>query len=1093
MSKLGIKRKVLLVLVGVLVLTTALHALLASYFTNRQNQETAFVGLNRSLRAWHDDLQTTTSRLLGAALSTAGDTIVLNQLDELLVQEELNAEAKAWPALDAVALARALSYAKSVSLNRLHLALRTSGFSRIAVYIDGKLSHAVSVSEAGMTRQRGNGDWIWVVTQADAEGNLNLQNWPAWRPGALAPGVPSTLTGVVRPTVSVAFPAPDFATLDIMVPVQGVFAEFQSDFGPRKYRQVSDMSVADPSRQQPLQPDAGQRRIAAILVFTRLIDRSLLSAVASQTGMSPELFSPDGSYRLYLGGEPIMPASLVRAAVRNPAVQVHTVQSERGSFYAAMLPWQFDHGTRLTLCLSTSRARALHNIHQTVSAILVASSLILALSLAVGLYWVGRFIDPIVALTQAVKQIGRGRQRLVDAPAEDGAAPPEPLVDIPVTAPDEIGELGAAFNVMTRELQRAFETLEQRVQARTAELRQQTRYLRTLIDTLPLWVWLKDTERRYLAVNRANAAACGHRVDEMIGQTDRRLWPPGLAERFLASDALVLNTRQRTIVEQAVDGPQGRVWMEIYRAPVLDEDGTLLGMVGAAHNVSERKAAEEAREAALAEAVRLARQRSDFLAQMSHELRTPLNAIMGYAQLLQRDTHQLTGRQASGLAIIHESGQHLLTLINDILDLSRVEAGKLALYPVPTHLAAFLHVVVDIVRVKAEEKSLLFRFHAAPDLPAAVMVDDKRLRQILLNLLGNAVKFTDRGEVTLRVSTVPLAGAGATTADPGSPPMARLRFEVADSGIGMSADQLARIFQPFEQVAAPQRREGGTGLGLAISQQLVHLMGEKIEVESAPQQGSRFWFELNLPVLSETAPVQAAERAVVGYEGLRRRLLIVDDVPQNRAMLMDVLQGLGFRVADAKNGAECLAMLESFQPDLIVMDVMMPVMDGHEATRRIRHMSNWSGIPIIHVTASASHEDEAKCYAAGANAFLAKPVEQDRLLAAIGTLLSLVWVREPEPMEAIDTNAEEVVEAAIPPAHEIDALAELVRLGNMQKIGARADYLERLDPAFAPFAKHVRALAQGYQSKALTAFVARYRAAPHPTGQADPPIAPTSA
>ena len=1084
MSKPGIKRKVLLVLVGVLSLTTALDALLASYFTDRQNQDTAFVALNRSLRAWHDDLQSTTRRLLGAALSTAGDTNVLNQLDELIVLEALNAEAKTWPALDAVTLARGLSYAKSVSLNRLYLALRTGGFSRIAVYTNGRLSYAVSASEAGMMRQRGNGDWTWVVTQATPDGNLDFQNWPAWRPGALAAGVPATLAGVTRPAVSVAFPAPAFATLDIMVPVQGVFEAFQSDFGLRRYRLVSDMAVADSTRPQPPPPADGQRKIVAVLVFSLLLDRSLLSAVAAQTGMTPELFSPDGSHRQYLGEASVMPQPLVRAAARQPAVTMRTVQAARGSFYAALLPWQFDHRTRLMLGLSASRASTLRNIRQTVSAILVASSLILALSLAVGMYWVGRFIDPIVALTRAVKRIGRKRQQAVSASAEEGAAPLEPLVFVPVTAPDEIGELSAAFNVMTADLQRAFETLEQRVQTRTAELRQQTLYLRTLIDTLPLWVWLKDPERRYLAVNQANAAACGHRVEEMLGQTDERLWPPDLAERFMASDAVVLGTRLRTTVEQAVDGPQGQAWMEIYRAPVLDEDGTLLGMVGAAHNVSERKAAEAAREAALAEAVRLARQRSDFLAQMSHELRTPLNAIMGYAQLLRRDTHQLTERQASALTTIYESGHHLLTLINDILDLSRVEAGKLTLFPAPTHLATFLRVVVDIMRVKAEEKSLLFSYDAAPDLPAAVTVDEKCLRQVLLNLLGNAVKFTDQGEVALRVTAVPLAGA-----DPGAPPRTRLRFEVKDSGIGMSADQLARLFQPFEQVGNPKRREGGTGLGLAISQKLVCLMGGTIEVESAPERGSRFWFELDLPVASEAEPVPAAERGVVGYEGPRRRLLIVDDVPQNRAMLLDMLQVLGFSVADAKNGAECLSMLDSFQPDLIIMDVMMPVMDGREATRRIRQLPDWSRIPIVHVTASASQEDKAKSDAAGANAFLAKPIEQDLLLAAIGTLLSLAWVRAPAPMEALEANAEEAGEEAIPPAEEIDALFQLVRVGNMQTIAARADYLEKLDPAFALFARRVRALAQGYQTKALAALVARYQAAPRPERQAEPPAA----
>jgi len=714
MTHFGIKRKLLLVLVGVLLLTTTLDALLASYFTDRQNQEMAFVALNRSLRAWHDDLESMTVRLKGAALSTVGDTVVLNQLTELILLEPPELARDARPPQDTLAIARALSYAKAVSLNRLHLALRTSGFSRIAVYTGGKLSYAVSASRAGMMVQRGNTGPVWVTALADSDGNLDFQSWPAWQRGPLPASAPSALADVTRPTASFSFPTPTLASIDIVVPVQGVFEEYLSDFRPLRYRLVSGMSVADPTREQPRPAGTGQRQIVATLVFSRLIDSSALGAVAAKTGMAPELLSPDGSHRQHLGASAIMPDQLVRAARRlapsdnTPAVLQQTVVTRRGSFYAVVLPWRYEHQTRMILGLSSSRESTLRNIGQTVSAILFASGMILVLSIGVGMYWVGRFIDPIVALTKAVKQIGKKR-RLAN-PAETSAAPLEPLEFVAVAAPDEIGELSAAFNVMTLDLKRAFDTLELRVQARTGELRQQTRYLRTLIDTLPLWVWLKDTERRYLAVNQANAAACGHRVDEMVGKSDEQLWPPELAERFLANDAAVMTTRQRTTVEQAFDGPQGMVWMETYRAPVLDDDGTLLGMVGVARNVSERRAAEAAREAALAEAVRLARQRSDFLAQMSHELRTPLNAIMGYAQLLRRDTHQLTERQAAGLATIHESGQHLLTLINDILDMARVEAGKLVLFPAPTHLVTFLRVVADIMRVKAEEKSLLFSY-----------------------------------------------------------------------------------------------------------------------------------------------------------------------------------------------------------------------------------------------------------------------------------------------------------------------------------------------------------------------------------------------
>ena len=482
----------------------------------------------------------------------------------------------------------------------------------------------------------------------------------------------------------------------------------------------------------------------------------------------------------------------------------------------------------------------------------------------------------------------------------------------------------------------------------------------------------------------------------------------------------------------------------------------------------ERKAAEAAREAALAEAVGLARERSNFLAQMSHELRTPLNAIIGYAQLLKRERLPLNERQAAGLATIHESGQHLLTLINDILDLARVEAGKMDLHPAAVRLGAFLRVVVDIMRVKAEEKGLSFNYELAADLPEAVTIDETRLRQVLLNLLGNAVKFTDRGSVALRVSAAPPDPQDADG-------ITRLRFDVADSGVGMSAQQVGRLFQPFEQVADAQRRAGGTGLGLAISQQLVRLMGGTIQVASAPGKGSTFSFELAVRAAAGSPAVLPSLGPIVGYEGERKRLLIVDDVPQNRAMLVDLLQETGFVVAVASNGLECLVLLESFRPDLIVMDVMMPVIDGNETTRRIRRMPDWGDIPIVAVTASVSPEDERKSREAGANAFLGKPVNLDILLETIGKLLSLHWISEARLPETDAPAAEAQAGLVVPPAEEIDILWQLVRIGNMRDIRERARHLEALDPAYAPFAARVHALAQGYHSKNLAAFVARYR------------------
>jgi len=562
---------------------------------------------------------------------------------------------------------------------------------------------------------------------------------------------------------------------------------------------------------------------------------------------------------------------------------------------------------------------------------------------------------------------------------------------------DEVAELGHAFGVLLDTLRHERDGLntlaaeqELRVQARTAEVRQQARYLRTLIDMLPMWAWFKDTEGRFLAVNQAAAATLDLSTDELVGKTDFDLHPREHAEAFRAGDVEVMTSRRQKTMEEPQIFPTGKIWLEVFKAPVIDEDGTVLGTVGVARDISEHKAVEAARETALSEATRLAHQRSEFLALMSHELRTPLNGILGFAQILLRDK-SLTDRQMRGLKIIDECGQQLLTLINDILDLARIDAAKLELAPTVVNLPTFLQVVCDIIRVKAEEKSLLLVYHAAPDLPANVRIDEKRLRQVLLNLLSNAVKFTDAGQVTLRVTRLrpPTAGDDA---------IARLRFEVEDQGIGMSETQLARLFHPFEQVADLKRREGGTGLGLAISRQLIRLMGGDIQVRSGLGEGSVFWFELEVPAPQLEGQAKTKRGMPVGYQGIRRKILVVDDVPQGRAMLLDALGMLGFEMADACNGEEALAVAARFRPDLVVMDVMMPVMNGLEATRRLRLSPESAKAAVVSVSANASAEAHSR--EAGADAFVVKPIELPDLLNAIAAVLELTWIREdPTPRE----------------------------------------------------------------------------------------------
>jgi len=383
------------------------------------------------------------------------------------------------------------------------------------------------------------------------------------------------------------------------------------------------------------------------------------------------------------------------------------------------------------------------------------------------------------------------------------------------------------------EIQRLNSGLEQRVQARTDELRQQARYLRTLVDTLPLTIWLKDTNGRYLIVKAVGGSMKGRTTKDMIGRTDAEIWPDKIGTAHRDSDIEAMAGNGSWTGESCwIDADGERiVWVEIDKAPVTDDDGTVLGTVGVVREISARKIVETAREQALAEAERLAHARHTFLAQMSHELRTPLNGILGYTQtLLARPG--LDERQRADLSIIWRSGEHLLMLIGDILDFARIDAGKIELHPGDFQLAPFLAAIVDIVDVRADQKGVALVSTFAPDLPASIRTDELRLRQVLLNLLSNAIKFTDSGG-HVRLETA--------LASPN-----RLSFTVTDSGTGIDREQFENIFQPFEQTGDPGKRQGGAGLGLPISRAFVRLMGGDIELDSEPGVGSSFRFTIDI-------------------------------------------------------------------------------------------------------------------------------------------------------------------------------------------------------------------------------------------------------
>jgi CheY-like chemotaxis protein len=290
----------------------------------------------------------------------------------------------------------------------------------------------------------------------------------------------------------------------------------------------------------------------------------------------------------------------------------------------------------------------------------------------------------------------------------------------------------------------------------------------------------------------------------------------------------------------------------------------------------------------------------------------------------------------------------------------------------------------------------------------------------------------------------------------------------------MTETQMARLFQPFEQVAEVPRREGGSGLGLAISQQLIRLMGGEIEVRSQLGKGSLFWFEIEVAASRRAPQVPLVHSAPIGYVGERRKILVVDDVLENRAMLLEALDTLGFAVAEACNGLEALATAARFKPDLLVMDLMMPVMDGFEATRRLRNVPQSADLPIIATSASATTQIEVRSREAGASAFVSKPIQEPVLLSAIAGLLHLDWVFDQTAASRVQGAAGEDGDVVPPPPDEMEVLRGLALAGNMRSIRDRADHVRGLDPRYAAFAAQLQALAEGYQSSAITTMIERY-------------------
>jgi signal transduction histidine kinase/CheY-like chemotaxis protein len=460
--------------------------------------------------------------------------------------------------------------------------------------------------------------------------------------------------------------------------------------------------------------------------------------------------------------------------------------------------------------------------------------------------------------------------------------------------------------------------------------------------------------------------------------------------------------------------------------------------------------------------------KSEFLANMSHELRTPLNGILGYAQILGRSA-SLTDKERQGVDIIYQCGSHLLTLINDVLDLSKIEARKLELDPVPFYLPSFLQNVVEINRIRAEQKGIYFEFYADENLPLGVFADEKRLRQILINLLGNAIKFTDQGSVIFIVERLSQESS-----------IPRIRFSVKDTGVGMTPEQVEKIFLPFEQVGDTKKQTEGTGLGLAISHRIISLMHSEIQVQSTPGVGSTFFFEIELPEAKDWAVAQVAEkRAIASYTGDRRKILVIDDRWENRSVLRNLLEPIGFEIVEASNGQEGLEQTLSHLPDLVITDLAMPVMDGFEYLRKLRAVqqvsqgtdSKLQEIILLVSSASVFEIDRFKSLDAGGDDFLPKPVQAEVLLEQVQKYLRLDWIYE----EADQTSTpNDPAQPLHPPTPEVlDQLLDLTHTGDIEGLVKVAQQLQDIDTR--PFMQEITRLANACQLKQLSALIQKYR------------------
>ncbi|GAB4370119.1 MAG: hypothetical protein Kow00121_10610 [Elainellaceae cyanobacterium] len=623
------------------------------------------------------------------------------------------------------------------------------------------------------------------------------------------------------------------------------------------------------------------------------------------------------------------------------------------------------------------------------------------------------------------------------------------------------------------------------------EQKAQQAFLRQVIDTVPNIIFVKNKAGRILIVNQAGADAHGTTVEAMLGKRETDFNPNFSGEQlkeFLAINQQVMQTRRPHInFSQTIVNAAGEThWYQTVINPLIDVHGQVIGIVGATTDVTDLKQIQQALQQAKEAAEAANRAKSIFLANMSHELRTPLNVILGFAQVMHRDP-LLTPEQRENLHIIRRSGDHLLNLINDVLDLSKIEAGRITLDESSIDFIDLLRSLEQMFRQRAETKGLQLHLELAPTLPQFVTIDANKLRQILINLLSNAIKFTKQGHVTLRVRVVeaeretepkepqhPLPSTqhpSPITQHPNS--SIPLRFEVSDTGIGIAPNELENIFSAFVQTQAGKVSPDGTGLGLTISRKFVQLMGGNITVQSTLGHGSTFSFAISVTLAQSANTATPPSRAqIIGLAPNQPnyRILIVDDQPENRRLLVRLLTQLGLNVREAANGQEAVTQWQQWQPHLIYMDIRMPLLNGYEATQQIRATPNGQAPIIIALTAQASRSDRTLALASGCNDYLSKPFQEEVLFSKMADYLGLKYLCATEqpntpdqatPNPALTLHPSDLF--VMPP----DWIAELRQAAQLCDDSSIEHLIEQIPTEQASLIQGLRQLTQTYSFKQI--------------------------